>query len=161
MMSRYSGRMNTPSIRQAGMDDLGTLIPLFDQYRQFYGRNSDPIACGRFLQARIERRESVILLPHQHDETVGFVQLYPSFSSVSMAPVFVLNDLFVATNARKRGVAGALLMAAGKHAESAKAARLSLVTGKTNLAAQSLYQRTGWKRDEVLLAYHLNLSDPT
>lgn len=148
----------THTIRQATVDDVEQLVPLFDAYRQFYGRTSDVAAARAFLLARCANRESTLFIAHQGDTAIGFAQLYPSFSSVSLARIFILNDLFVQEQARRTGVAASLLSAAASFAVSLGAVRLSLSTAVTNDAAQALYSSAGWKRDEQFCVYHLALS---
>lgn len=147
----------TLSIRCAGLADLDALAPLFDQYRQFYGRASDLAATRAFLQARCENGESVLLLAANVAGPAGFVQLYPSFSSISLARIFILNDLFVIPAARRQGVAGRLLAAAAEHGRQAGAVRLALSTATDNYPAQTLYQAHGWQRDSEFLHYELAL----
>ena len=149
--------MSSITIRQAVLADLDAVTLLFDAYRQFYGQASDEAAAKIFLQARFEHGQSVVLLAESQGQAVGFTQLYPSFSSVSMARVFVLNDLFVAPTARRLGVGEALLTAAADHARQLDAVRLSLTTNVENLPAQSLYASIGWERDQKFYAYHLAL----
>ena len=148
----------THTIRQATIDDVEQLVPLFDAYRQFYGRTSDVAAARTFLLARFANRESTLFIAHQGEMAIGFAQLYPSFSSVSLARIFILNDLFVQEQARRTGVASSLLSAAATFAVSLGAVRLSLSTALTNDAAQALYRSAGWKRDEQFCVYHLALS---
>lgn len=150
--------MTSLTIRQAVLTDLATLAPLFDGYRQFYGRDSDLGAAQDFLRARFEHGQSVLFLALDGDTPLGFAQLYPSFSSVSLARVFVLNDLYVVEAARQRGVATGLLNAAADFARQLGAVRLSLSTAIGNTSAQALYARAGWKRDEQFLVYHLPLT---
>ncbi len=150
--------MTSLTIRQAVLTDLATLAPLFDGYRQFYGRDSDLGAAQDFLRARFEHGQSVLFLALDGDTPLGFAQLYPSFSSVSLARVFVLNDLYVVEAARQRGVATGLLNAAADFARQLGAVRLSLSTALTNTAAQAVYAHAGWKRDEQFLVYHLPLA---
>ena len=149
--------MSSITIRQAVLADLDALAILFDGYRQFYGQASDEAAAKTFLRARFEHGQSVVLLAESQEQAVGFTQLYPSFSSVSMARVFVLNDLFVAPKARRLGVGEALLTAAADHARQLGAVRLSLNTDVQNLPAQALYAAMGWERDQKFYAYHLAL----
>jgi GNAT superfamily N-acetyltransferase len=139
------------------VDDLDALVPLFDGYRQFYRQASDAAGARRFLRDRIENEQSVIFLALADGAAVGFTQLYPSFSSAGMARIFVLNDLFVAPEARRCGAGGALLNAAAKYARNSGAVRLTLSTELTNTAAQTLYEKTGWKRDTVFCVYQLAL----
>lgn len=146
--------MSNITVRQAVLSDLEDLVPLFDGYRQFYGRPGDISAVRKFLLARFNHGESVLFIAHEGSTPVGFTQLYPSFSSVSLARVFVLNDLFVHEQARRKGVASKLMSAATDFAQSLGAVRVSLSTATTNEAAQSLYQSAGWKRDEQFFVYH-------
>ena len=146
------------TIRQATLDDAEQLVPLFDAYRQFYGRTSDVAAARTFLLARFANRESTLFIAHQGEMAIGFAQLYPSFSSVSLARIFILNDLFVQEQARRTGVASSLLSAAATFAVSLGAVRLSLSTALTNDAAQALYRSAGWNRDQQFSVYHLALS---
>src|SRR5690348_14011753 len=112
--------MNVKTIR-AGLEHLDVLTGLFDAYRQFYGQPSDLPGARRFLESRLKGRDSVLLLAVRDDAPeigLGFVQLYPSFSSVGMRPIWILNDLFVAPQARRTGVARSLLEAASEAARS-------------------------------------------
>jgi len=146
--------MNNITIRQAAASDIDTLAPLFDSYRQFYGRESDIRAAREFLLARFNHGESVVFIAHDANVPIGFAQLYPSFSSVSLARTFVLNDLFVHESSRRKGVASLLLAAAVEFGKSSAAARLSLSTAISNDTAQVLYQSAGWRRDEQFFVYH-------
>ena len=144
-------------VRQATAADLNLIVPLFDAYRQFYRQPSDPERARHFLKERFERGESVIFLAFDGANAIGFIQLYPSFSSGAMARIFVLNDLFVAPEARRRGVGSALIQAAAQYGRNAGAIRLVLSTEIANTTAQSLYERMGWKRDTVFCVYQLAL----
>src|SRR5688572_11022077 len=98
------------TILQATVHDLDRIVPLFDAYRQFYGRNSEPGLVRRFLEERFAHHESIILLAcSESGSAEGFVQLYPIFSSVRLVRTYILNDLFVAPEARRSGVARRLL----------------------------------------------------
>jgi GNAT superfamily N-acetyltransferase len=144
------------SIVRAGREELDDLVPLFDAYRGFYEAGSDHAAARAFLTERMERDESVIFLayatPHQ---PVGFTQLYPSFSSVSLRRLWILNDLFVRPDIRRGGVGRALLERARQHAIETGAKGRVLSTGVTNTPAQTLYESCGWRRDDEFLEYVL------
>ena len=145
-------------IRRATFHDLDSLVPLFDGYRQFYGKPSDEAGAREFLTARLRLNESIILLARdEHGAALGFTQLYPLFSSVRMVRTWLLNDLFVAAAARRQGVAKALLEAAATQARNLGAASLSLSTAHDNLAAQALYESLGWQRDTQFREYALTL----
>ena len=142
------------AVRQAVLADLAVLAPLFDGYRQFYGRPTDVAAAESFLRARFDHGESVIFLAHADGAPAGFTQLYPSFSSVSLARTFILNDLFVVPGQRRTGVGSALLRAATEHARSLGAVRVTLNTDIQNTSAQAVYEARGWNRDREYFVYH-------
>jgi GNAT superfamily N-acetyltransferase len=144
---------------RATLDDVDALVPLFDAYRQFYAQASDPETARTFLTERLQREESVLLLARIADGVVGFTQLYPTFSSVRAARVWVLNDLYVDPAVRGRGAARALLQAASDFARGDGAIRLELETTPDNAGAQALYQATGWQRYDDTLRFHLPLTD--
>ena len=145
-----------PEVRsvRAGLDDLDALVPLFDAYRRFYGQASDVAGARAFLADRFKRGESVIFLAVVDGAIVGFTQLYPSFSSVSMKRLWILNDLFVTPDARKSGAGRALLERAERWAAETGAKGLTLSTQITNLGAQRLYEACGWTKDDEFLHYH-------
>jgi ribosomal protein S18 acetylase RimI-like enzyme len=142
------------AVRQAVLSDLEALVPLFDGYRQFYGRPTDIGAAREFLLARFDHAESFLFIAFEGDAAIGFVQLYPSFSSVSLARTLILNDLFVREGARRKGVASRLISAAVEFARTLGAVRISLSTATSNETAQALYKAAGWKRDEQFFVYH-------
>lgn len=144
-------------IRQATVADLELLVPLFDAYRVFYRQPSDPEGARRFLRDRFEHNQSVIFLAFAGDAAAGFTQIYPSFSSVSMARILVLNDLYVSPGARRHGVGSALLTAAATYGQRVSAVRLVLSTETENVTAQSVYESHGWKRDTAFWVYQLAL----
>lgn len=146
------------AIRQASLQDLEQVVPLFDAYRQFYGRPSDPALARAFLRERLQRAESVILLAGaESDQALGFTQLFPSFTSLGAARTYILNDLFVSPDARGRGVATLLLEHAAHFARAMGAVRLTLATALDNRPAQKLYESLGWQRDEGFYHYDLPL----
>ncbi|GAB3464684.1 GNAT family N-acetyltransferase [Massilia terrae] len=146
------------TVRRAQLADVAVVAPLFDAYRQFYGRSPDPELAARFLTERIANGESIVYLAETREgEAVGFTQLYPSFSSVSARRIYILNDLFVVPTARRANVGRGLLHAAGEFARGKGALRLALSTAKSNEKAQALYESEGWVRDQQYYHYSLEL----
>ncbi len=145
--------MPSPTVFRAELSDLETLVPLFDAYRVFYAQPSDRGAAREFLAARLSAGESVVFLAFLGGEAVGFTQLYGSFSSVSLRRLWILNDLFVTPEARRKAVAGALLERAQQHARETGAKGLTLQTATDNHSAQALYEAHGWERDTGFLTY--------
>ena len=141
---------------RARPDHIDLVAPLFDSYRQFYNQAPDLERARRFILERLENQDSVIFLAMQGSSAAGFTQLYPTFSSISMKPLWILNDLFVAPQARRLGAASALLERARELAQETGAAGMVLETAKDN-PAQYLYEKMGWKRDEIFYTYYLNV----
>ncbi|WP_443088452.1 GNAT family N-acetyltransferase [Vibrio sp. LaRot3] len=106
----------------------------------------------------MKHNESVIFLALDDEgNALGFVQLYPSFSSVSAARTWILNDLFVADNARRMGVAKKLMNAAKEMALETEVKGLALETADSNVNAQKLYESLGYERESGTYHYFLKL----
>lgn len=142
------------TIIQAYPEHADQIAPLFDGYRQFYGQPSDVEAGRRFVLERLKNDESVIFLALDGEESVGFTQLFPAFSSVSMKRLWILNDLFVLPTVRRRGVARALLERARQFAIETQSKGLVLETATDN-PARHLYESLGWQRDTEFFHYSL------
>ena len=142
------------AVRLATMDDLDPLAGLVEQYRQFY-KQALSDGTRPYLKDRISRNESVILVAEKGAQLVGFTQCYPTFSTVSLSSIWLLNDLFVDPAHRGEHVADQLMQVAEATARKAGASRIWLRTAHTNAAAQALYEKRGWIRDEVFQRYDL------
>lgn len=137
------------TVRPATLNDLDQLIPIFDAYGRFYDQQSNLSLARQFLNGRLARNESVVLIAENGGgAAIGFVQLYPTFSSILAAPMYVLSDLFVVPDGRRRGVGTLLLQSAIEIACATGAVRVELATAMTNSPAQRLYEALGWQRDE-------------
>ncbi|MEZ2414017.1 N-acetyltransferase family protein [Muriicola sp. E247] len=134
------------SIIKATQEHIPVIIPLLDAYRVFYEQASDEFAAEQFLKTRFEQNDSDIFLAMTDGITAGFVQLYSSFSTVSLQPVYILNDLYVSTDFRNKGVGAALLKHAQQFCEIQGYKGLALETAVDN-PAQALYERLGWEKD--------------
>ena len=146
------------TITPCTFEKLEQLTYLFDEYRQFYHAFSDPQASRAFLYARYVQGDSVILLAEdERGDVLGFTQIYPSFSSVRLVPVWILNDLFVVPEVRGRGIGRKLMLAAQVEAKKADIHIILLATAKDNMVARKLYESMGYKRDTRLDHYELNL----
>jgi GNAT superfamily N-acetyltransferase len=139
----------------ASLEHLDEVSRLFDQYRVFYNQSSDLNAAKKFLQDRFQKQDSTVLIAYQDGCVVGFTQLYPSFSSVSMKRIWILNDLFVDAPYRKQGIAKLLMSAAEQFARETGAIRLVLSTQISNIAAQSLYESLGYIKEQDFYNYEL------
>ena len=135
-------------IIQATINEIDTLAKLFDEYRVFYERDSDIDRARMFLSVRISNKESVIYLAlDDNGNGMGFVQLYPSFTSVGMKRLWILNDLYVNENYRKTGVAENLINKCKELAKKHNAVGLILETRNENINAQNLYFKTDFIKD--------------
>ena len=140
-------------IIEASTKDIETMVPLFDGYRVFYKQDSNPEAARKFIRERLQRLDSVIFLAiSEKGEGMGFTQLYPSFSSVALQRVYILNDLFVSEAFRGKGIGETLLEHAKDFAREKGARGLTLETAIDN-PAQKLYERLGWKKDDKVFHY--------
>jgi len=134
---------------------MGDVVPLFNAYREFYGQSSDLQQAEQFIQERVMGAESIIFLAYLDEEPVGFAQLFPVFSSVAMKRAFLLNDLFVAKQARKQGVAQALMEQCFIYCQQEDARYMMLETARDNVQAQKLYEKMGMTIDETVYYYSI------
>ena len=135
------------------LDEVAEVAPLFDRYRVFYGQASSLQGAVDFLTKRLVNFESAVYLARAGAEAAGFAQMYPTFSSVALGPVWILNDLYVEPAFRRRGIARLLLHTAVAHARDDHARRIILQTAETNHAARALYEREGWTHDTQFRTY--------
>lgn len=139
------------------MTDLESLAELFDLYRQFYGQSSDIKQAYAFLEARFNHADSEIFVTEHNHQLVGFVQLYPIFSSVRMQRLWLLNDLFVRKEFRGNGRSKSLILAAQEHAKETKACGLLLETATDNFIGNQLYPAMGFELQSESNFYFLKL----
>ena len=147
------------NIIKATTEHLDLLAPLFDGYMVFYRQESNLDRHKSYLEERLRLNEAEVFIAiDDHGKGMGFTLLYPTFSSVSLARIFTLNDLFVHSDHRRKGVASALLSAAVNYGRSIGAVRLHLETEESNSSAQKLYEQEGWQRESNFF-YYFNLQD--
>ncbi len=145
-------------IIKANIEHIAVAAHLFNQYRVFYGNESDLAIATTFLTERLENKESVVFLAlNEQEKGVGFIQLYPTFSSVSAQRSWILNDLFVTEEARGIGAGKALMNAAKDLAKQTNAKGLALETAHDNHIAKKLYESLGYERDASYHSYFLSL----
>lgn len=144
-------------IRQATLADLAPLAQLFNDYLMFYQRESNLTDATAFLRARLTAQESIVFVAEADNQLAGFVQLYPTWSSLALARFYVLYDLYVAPEHRRAGIAGQLIHAATGYARQQGACSLSLQTHVDNRNAQALYESLGWTREVEFYSYFLDL----
>ncbi|BBP81192.1 GNAT family N-acetyltransferase [Pseudomonas sp. No.21] len=149
-------------IVQATLEHLDLLNPLFVKYREFYGELPFPDSSRKFLEKRLSRKESIIYLALADDDDtkiLGFCQLYPSFSSLSLKRVWILNDIYVAEDARRQLVADRLLQTAKKMAKETNAVRMRVSTSAGNEVAKKVYESIGFREDSEFVNYILPIHE--
>ena len=145
-------------IKSAKLEDASAIAALFDAYRVFYNQKSNLVLAEEFISSRLKNSESAIFCAiSDSNEYVGFVQLYPTFSSVSVRRSWVLNDLYVSSDVRGRGVGKLLMSAARDLAVTTGANGIALETSPDNKNAQALYESLGYEHESTYKHYFLNI----
>ncbi len=139
-------------ILKAKAHHIPMVAPLFNNYRTFYKQESNIAAAENFLKERMEKNESILFIAVENKRGIGFVQLYRSFSSVALKPIFILNDLYVSDQHRGKGVGEALLNRSKQYCKEKKYQGLALETAIDN-PAQRLYEKLDWKKDTDCFHY--------
>jgi ribosomal protein S18 acetylase RimI-like enzyme len=141
-------------IVRAKLADVSDLHPLVEKYRAFYKQPENEKTLG-YLKSRLENDEAIVFIARENDEAIGFTMLYPTFSTVSLSAVWLLNDLYVEESHRSKGIASKLMETAENAAREAGATRVFLRTANDNTIAQSLYEGRSYIQDEVFRRYDL------
>jgi len=136
-------------IIKAHIDHLEDLVPLFDGYRVFYKQISNQDGARQFLFERFKYKDAIVFMAYIDDKAVGFTQLYPLRSSVSMQPMYLLNDLFIEINYRGQGIGEALINKAKQLCVAENNKGLAIQTAHDN-PAQHLYKKNGFIKDSDL-----------
>jgi ribosomal protein S18 acetylase RimI-like enzyme len=140
---------NMLKIRKATIKDLNLVVELFDKYRVFYEKESDKQKAEEFISERLKLNDSEIFVTETEDKNlVGFVQLYPIFSSTRMQRLWLLNDLFVDKEHRGKGISKQLIEIAKEFCKQTNACGLILETAKTNTVGNELYPKVGFSLDK-------------
>lgn len=145
-------------ITQADVTDSHDVAVLFNEYRQFYGCDDNFVAAQQFIHTRLFEPSSVVFIARDHQGLgLGFVQLYPCFSSLRLAPILILNDVFVTQHARCVGIGRALVQRAARYAKEQNISYLILETQRDNRRAQGLYEALGFVRNQDFFTYELEI----
>ena len=144
--------------RKATSKDVEHLSELFNAYRVFYQKTSAIQSAKTFLEERISNKDSEIFVAENTtNKLVGFVQLYPLFSSTRMKKFWLLNDLFVHPEFRGNGISIGLIQKAKDLVLESKACGMYLETEKSNLIGNALYPKTGFELNTSVNFYEWNV----
>ena len=141
------------NVKRITLSEAHLVTGLFNQYRVFYKKPSDEPLAESYIKERLAKNESVIFVALEEDIPAGFTQLYPKYSSVSANKNWILNDLYVDSGFRKKGIGEALIKAAMDFARGERATYVQLETAVDNYTAQSLYETIGFKKQEPESGY--------
>jgi GNAT superfamily N-acetyltransferase len=123
-------------------EEFETLLPLISAYQRFYEVDDIDSDRNRFFFRRFLAPSDDGLLLAARDETgviLGYACLYWFFSSLQAVETVLMNDLFVAPEARGRGIGRALIEASAEVARERGAAWVEWSTAPDNHTAQRLY----------------------
>ncbi len=146
------------NIEKILIDKLDDLVPLFDQYMVFYKQASAPTKYRGYLKERLANEEATVFVAYSDNKPVGFVLNYHTFSSVSLAKIIVLNDLFICASHRKQGIANKLIENVIELAKASNSVRIDLGTAIDNYTAQALYEKVGFVKDTEYFSYSLSVA---
>lgn len=150
----WDSELKMSEITKVSASDVPELHTLVEKYRAFYKQPENEKTLG-YLEQRIANEEAIAFIARDNGHAVGFTLLYPTFSTVSLSNIWLLNDLYVDESARGKGIASELMDVAEEAAKSAGATRVFLRTANDNLPAQALYEGRNWIRDEIFRRYDL------
>ena len=146
-------------IRRLTPADLDALAPLFASYLDFYRVAQSSEDQRQFLAERLAAEDSAAFGAFgESGRMTGFALCHLAHNSLRLAPAWILHDLFVDPQSRRKGSARQLLDAVHEAARAAGACEVILSTAHDNRAAQALYESAGYRHDQVFRTYVRNLA---
>jgi len=136
-------------IERAATHDAADIAPLFDAYRSFFTGGNDLATSTRFLSERLEREECVLFVAREDGRAVGFIQLYPLWSSWYCRRIWFLSDLYVAENARRHGAGRLLIERVKAYAAETNASSVMVELPLREPHLRGFYARLGFHEDAV------------
>ncbi|GAF67013.1 putative acetyltransferase [Bacillus sp. TS-2] len=96
-----------------------------------------------FVKSFFQSEKGIQFIALQNHHIVGFATLYFTYSTLKVAPVTIMNDLFVIEDKRGMGIARQLFQACQQYTCTHQFAYMSWITAKENKEAQRFYQKLG------------------
>ncbi len=141
--------MHDVTIAQASTADLDAVAPLFDAYRSFFAGSDDLARSRRFLEERLSAADSVVFFARSEAQALGFIQLYPLWSSWYCRRVWFLSDLYVREESRKCGVGRRLVERAIGHAVLSGSSSIMVELPHREPHLREFYATLGFHEDAV------------
>jgi ribosomal protein S18 acetylase RimI-like enzyme len=148
---------NQLTVRQATIEDLPNIVPIFDSYRECFKQPKNPSKVEKFLYEKFEHLESVIFIAAQENEVIGFAQLYPIFSSLSLQRVWLLNDFYISEEYRNRGIGKQLFAKVKEFTLLTKSKGIELSVEHSNEKAWHFWEKQGFRIDDEFRYYFYKL----
>lgn len=148
------------AISVVGETDLPELLPLVRGYCDFYAVDpSDDalLAMSRALIADPAREGFQLIARDDSGRAAGFATVFWTWATSSASRIGVMNDLYVAPDARGGGAADELIAECARLVRDRGGRSLEWQTAKDNHRAQKVYDRVGGKRDDRWLSYSIEL----
>jgi GNAT superfamily N-acetyltransferase len=145
-------------VRLAQDTEVEELLPLIRGYCDFYEASPPDDELREMARALIaDPEQGALFIARDRDrKAVGFAALGWKWSSLRAARIGVMEDLFVAPEARGGGFAEALIEACAERCRERGAPAMEWVTARDNRRAQAVYDRVGGK-GETWMNYELEL----
>lgn len=141
------------TIEHVREETLAELLPLVRGYCDFYEvspSDEQLLQLSRALLADPEGEGVQLLARDDEGRAVGFATIYWSWATTSAQRIGVMNDLFVAPEARGTGLAEALIEACRAECAARGAGKLTWQTALDNERAMKVYDRVGGRREQWL-----------
>ncbi|MBP1994852.1 GNAT family N-acetyltransferase [Paenibacillus eucommiae] len=127
-----------------------TYIVVFYRYRQPEEEKLDEM-----IRILLEHKEGVQFVAELEGKLVGFATLFFRYSSFHAAKIAVMNDLFVAEDQRRQGIAHKLFAACKGYSARHRYVSMIWSTGKDNISSQRFYEKLSGEQSEWL-TYSIN-----
>ena len=155
------------TVRPVAPADFDKWLRLWQGYNLFYARPSLPAEITQMTWSRLfdayepvnalvaERNMAVTDVPDKNNELLGLVHYLFHRSTIHIAPVCYLQDLFTTEAARGQGVGRALIAGVYDRARQAGSPRVYWQTHETNSTAMHLYDQVAERSGFVVYRHQV------
>jgi GNAT superfamily N-acetyltransferase len=143
--------VSTYSIERVGPADLEDVLRLMRAYCDFYEvspSDDDLLALAKALIEDPGGEGLQLIGRDSSSRAAGFATVYWTWETTIASRIGIMNDLFVAEDARGQGLAEQLIEACRAECVRRGADRLTWQTAPDNKRAQAVYDRVGGTREQ-------------
>jgi len=143
-------------IRLATIKDKEYILKLFDEFSVLLGAEDVPSEVGgEILDEVLSRKDTMIFVAEEGDKLIGLISFYVLPNIRHGRKRGHIEDTFVTSNARGKGVGGALFSAVKDYCIKNNIKVIKLASGSELTGAHKFYEENGGKTTERFFRFDI------